>query len=132
MLEKCQHDFKAYQQKFQFTIEDINVRENKQTQLEYELEEALNHSQIIKQQNQELLHANSGAKLDYERLADQKRQAEKEITRLESAISELQMSFTSSHQQLRNEVIFGNKNIFPKNNFKYFVVLFLNKIDKSI
>ncbi len=94
----------AHQQRYQFTIDDIAIRDNKLTQLEYELEETLNHSQMIKQQNQEILNSNKNAKLDYDHLLEQKRIADKEITRLESTVSEIQMTFTSSHQQLRNEV----------------------------
>lgn len=103
-LSKLQADFKAYQQKYQYTHDDIISRENKYVQLEYELEEVGNQLQLIKTQNQELLNTNSNFKNDYEQLFEQKRNCEKEITHLESTISELQMNFTSNHQQLKKEV----------------------------
>ena len=102
---KLQSDFKNYQHKFQFTVDDINARENKITQLEYELEEITNQLQLVKLQNQELLNANDNLKNDYDQLLEQKRNAEKEITRLETTLSEIQMNFTSSHQHLKKEVI---------------------------
>ena len=105
-LEQYKTDYRTYQQKYQYTAEDIAKRDNKLTQMEYEFEETLNHSQILKQQNQELINANNSAKSDYDNLVEQKRNSDKEITRLESAISELQMSFTSTHQQLKMEVSF--------------------------
>lgn len=105
-LSKLQADFKAYQQKYQYTHDDIISRENKYVQLEYELEEVGNQLQLIKTQNQELLNTNSNFKNDYEQLLEQKRNCEKEITHLESTISELQMNFTSNHQQLKKEVYY--------------------------
>ena len=107
-LLKLQNEFKNYQQKFQFTIDDINARENKLIQFEYDLEETSNQAQLIKSQNQELLNANENLKNDYEQLLEQKRNAEKEITRLETTLSEIQMNFTSSHQQLKKEVNCNN------------------------
>lgn len=107
-LLKLQNEFKCYQQKFQYTLDDINARENKVIQLEYELEEVSNQSQLIKSQNQELLNANENLKNDYDQLMEQKRNAEKEITRLETTLSEIQMNFTSSHQQLKKEVKASN------------------------
>jgi chromosome segregation ATPase len=104
-LLKLQNEFKSYQQKFQYTIDDINARENKSIQLEYELEEVSNQSQLLKSQNQELLNTTESLKNDYEQLMEQKRNAEKEITRLETTLSEIQMNFTSSHQQLKKEVL---------------------------
>ena len=103
-LLKLQNDFKAYQQKYQYTNDDINTRENKVTQLEYELEEITNQLQLVKFQNQELLNSQDHLKTDFDQLMEQKRNAEKEITRLETTLSEIQMNFTSSHQQLKKEV----------------------------
>jgi len=62
-----------------------------------------------------LLSVNENLKNDYEQLMEQKRNAEKEITRLETTLSEIQMNFTSSHQQLKKEVtlhflVFGYPN----------------------
>ena len=51
-----------------------------------------------------MLNANETLKNDYDQLMEQKRNAEKEITRLETTLSEIQMNFTSSHQQLKKEV----------------------------
>ena len=102
---------KHFQQKYQYTFEDITCRDNKITQLEYEIEETTNQAQMIKLQNQELLNANGNFKNDYDILLEQKRNAEKEITRLESVASELQMNFTSSIQQLKKEVIINMKDL---------------------
>lgn len=72
--------------------------------MEYHLEESLNQSQILKNQNQELIKANASAKNDYDDLFQQKRNADKEITRLEAHCSELQMNFTSQQQKLKLEI----------------------------
>lgn len=101
---KLQNEFKSYQAKYQYTLEDIQTRDNKLTQIEYDLEETSNQLQITKHQNQELINVNNNLKSDFDQLLEQKRSCEKEITQLESNISELQMNFTSSHQQLKKEV----------------------------
>lgn len=93
-----------YQQRFQFTQEDIQQREAKLSQLEYELEEASNQLQLTKCQNQELQNEVNNLKGDLNVMIEQKRNSDREITRLESTVSELQMDFTSSHQQLRKEI----------------------------
>lgn len=103
-LMKLTNEFKNYQQKFQFTSEDVQLRDGKIVQMEYEIEESKNDLQMLKTQHQELLQANNSLKEDYEQLLDLKQNCEKEITRLESTISELQMNFTSSHQQLKKEI----------------------------
>jgi chromosome segregation ATPase len=103
-LLKMQNEFKSFQQKFQYTYEDMLTRDNKITQLEYDLEESMNQSKLIKLQNQELLNVNENLKVDYDELIEQKRNCEKEITRLEGNISEIQMNFTSVHQQLKKEI----------------------------
>jgi len=98
---------KLHIQKYQYTADEINSRENKIVQLEYENEETANQLQLTKLQNNELLTSNNNLKQDFELLIDQKRNAEKELTRMESVISELQMNFTSTHQQLKKEVKFN-------------------------
>ncbi len=98
---------KLHIQKYQYTADEINSRENKIVQLEYENEETANQLQLTKLQNNELLTSNNNLKQDFELLIDQKRNAEKELTRMESVISELQMNFTSTHQQLKKEVNFN-------------------------
>ena len=105
-LTKSQSDLKSHIQKYQYTADEINHRENKIVQLEYENEETSNQLQLIKLQNNELMTSNNNLKQDFEVLIDQKRNAEKELTRMESVISELQMNFTSTHQQLKKEVKF--------------------------
>ena len=97
-------EFRTYQQRFQYTQEDIQVRENKLSQLEYDLEESANQFQMSKSQNQDLQTANTNLKKDIDMLMEQKRNSEREITRLESNVSELQMDFTTAHQQLKKEV----------------------------
>lgn len=121
-MAKLTNDFKMYQQKFQYTSEDILVRDNKIVQMEYEVEESKNECQMIKSQCQELMHANNSLKADYDQLIEQKRNCDKEITRLESTISELQMNLTSTHQQFKKEVVlnFKLRIIRVKNFFKFF------------
>ena len=103
-LGRVQSDFKAHQQRYQYTADEINSRENKIIQLEYEIEETSNQLQLVRLQNQELTSSNSNLKQDFDQLIEQKRNAEKELTRMESVVSELQMNFTSTHQQLKKEV----------------------------
>jgi len=79
-------------------------RENRATQLEYDLEENMNQLQLLKNQQVELLKANASAKTDYESLLDLKRNTDKENMRLDANISEIQMNFTSSCQQLKAEI----------------------------
>ena len=95
---------KAYQQKYKFTNEDIEMRDNRLIQAEYDLEEATNQLESIKSKNNELVVATNTLRDDYDQLMEQKRNAEKEMTRLEEVISELQMNLTSSHQHLKKEV----------------------------
>lgn len=103
-LGRVQSDLKAYQQRYQYTADEINSRENKIIQLEYEIEETSNQLQLVRLQSQELTSSNSNLKQDFDQLIEQKRNAEKELTRMESVVSELQMNFTSTHQQLKKEV----------------------------
>jgi chromosome segregation ATPase len=103
-LGRVQSDLKAHQQRYQYTADEINSRENKIIQLEYEIEETSNQLQLVRLQNQELTSSNSNLKQDFDQLIEQKRNAEKELTRMESVVSELQMNFTSTHQQLKKEV----------------------------
>jgi len=79
-------------------------RENRATQLEYDLEETINQLQLLKNQNSELLKANASARADYDSLLEAKRSVDKENMRLESSISEIQLNFTSSCQQLKAEI----------------------------
>ena len=99
-------EMKAYQQKYKFTNEDIEMRDNRLIQAEYDLEEATNQIESMKSKNNGLVVATNTLKDDYDQLVEQKRNAEKEITRLEEVISELQMNLTSSHQHLKKEVHF--------------------------
>ena len=110
-LSKCQADLQAHQLSYQYTVEDVAVRDAKNQQLEYDLEELTNQIEMTKKQNQELLNANTQFKDDFDQLMDQKRKAEREITQLESANSELQMNFTSTHQQLKKEVSTNRTNV---------------------
>lgn len=103
-LAKVATDFKIHQQKYIYTADEMNSRESKLIQLEYENEETMNQLQLIKLQNQELMNTNINLKQDFDHLIEQKRNLEKELTRMESVISELQMNFTSTHQQLKKEV----------------------------
>lgn len=103
-LGRVQDEYRSYQHKYQYTGEDIASRENRANQLEYELEESANQCHLLKSQNSEVVSAISSAKADYEQLLEMKRNCDRENTRLESCLSELQMTFTSSQQQLKNEI----------------------------
>ncbi len=72
--------------------------------MEYDLEESANSLRLSKTHFQELEQANLNLKNDYDELCEQKRNADRELTRMESTISELQMDFTETHQQLKKEV----------------------------
>lgn len=103
-LSRVQDDYRSYQHKYQYTGEDIASRENRANQLEYELEESQNQCHLLKSQNSEVMSAISSAKADYEQLLEMKRNCGRENARLESCLSELQMTFTSTQQQLKNEI----------------------------
>jgi chromosome segregation ATPase len=105
---KLTSEFKAYQQRFQFTHDDIQARENRISQIEFDLEDTSNQLQVTKSQLQDLQTSNASLKNDYDVLLEQKRNTDREITRLESTVSELQMDFTANHQQLKKEVSFEN------------------------
>lgn len=64
----------------------------------------MNQLQMLKSQNYELNNLNNTYKIENERLIEQKRSLEKEITRLEQVISELQLNLTNSQQQQKKEV----------------------------
>jgi chromosome segregation ATPase len=101
---KLTTEFKAYQQRFQYTHEDIHSRENRISQMEYELEDVANQLEMSKSHLQDLQNSNANLKSDYDTLLEAKRNTDREITRLETTVSELQMDFTSNHQQLKKEV----------------------------
>ena len=101
---KLTNEFKAYQQRFQFTHDDIHSRENKISQLEYELEDTANLTQINKNQIHDLQTVNAGLKADVDCLVEQKKNADREITRLEANVTELQMDFAATHQALKKEL----------------------------
>lgn len=101
---KLSSDTRYYQNKYKFTAEDIAKHENHIGQIEYQLEETMNQLQMLKSQNYELNNLNNTYKIENERLIEQKRSLEKEITRLEQVISELQLNLTNSQQQQKKEV----------------------------
>jgi chromosome segregation ATPase len=103
-LLKLTNDFKSYQQKFQYTNDDVQARESKISNLEFELDEVQNQAHLVRLQNQDLLNAQTSLKCEYENLVEQKRNCEKEITHLEGSISDLQMTLTTTHQQFKKEV----------------------------
>lgn len=100
---KLTSEFKQYQQKFQYTQEDMEIREGKLYNMEFELDEAQNQAHLLKLENQELQKARATFKADYDSLAEQKSECEREITRLEGCISDLQLNLTTSHQQFNKE-----------------------------
>ena len=103
-LGKLTNEFKAYQQRFQYTSDDIESRDNKLTQLEYEIEELKNELQMAKNQFHELNNVNNSLKIDYDELLEQKRNKDKDNQNLENTITELQMNFTQNTQQLKKEI----------------------------
>ncbi|CAF0853486.1 unnamed protein product [Brachionus calyciflorus] len=103
-LNKLTNEFKAYQQKFQYTLDDIVSRDNRLTQCEYEVEETKNELQMAKNQFQELLLSHNSLKLDYEQILEQKKNKDKENANLENTITEIQMNFTQTSQQLKKEI----------------------------
>lgn len=99
------NEYKSYQQKYQYTLDDIQMHETKLSNMEFELEEAQNQIHLLRLENQDLSNTHSNLKTEYECLSDQKASCEKEITRLEGSISDLQMELTSAHQQFKNEAL---------------------------
>lgn len=103
-LLRMGNEFKSYQQKYQYTLDDIQMHETKLSNMEFELEEAQNQIHLLRLENQDLNNTYSNLKADFEYLSEQKANCEREITRLEGSISDLQMELTSAHQQFKKDV----------------------------
>lgn len=51
-LMRIANEYKSYQQKYQYTLDDIQMHETKLSNMEFELEEAQNQIHLLRLENQ--------------------------------------------------------------------------------